>query len=109
MQEEALGERDRRLRLEQEDASATERRAASLLADAETQANRIVRSIAQSPCFLPILSPILHFMFLWDLCNDPIEKSLNCCFLLSNCTLSAMQLTVPSGNHVGVRQAHSSV
>ncbi len=39
-----MAERERRLRHEEEDVSATERRAAGLLADAETQANRIVCS-----------------------------------------------------------------
>lgn len=49
VQEEAVGERERSLRMQEDDVGTTERRAASLLADAETQANRIVRSSALLP------------------------------------------------------------
>lgn len=44
----ALAEKEARLRRQEEDATAAERRASSLLVDAETQANRIV-----SPSHLP--------------------------------------------------------
>ena len=50
MQEEELAvrvaERERQLRVAREDAAAAEQRAAALLADAQTQANRIVRIIS---------------------------------------------------------------
>ena len=39
----SVAEREHQLRLARENAAATEQRAAALLAEAETQANRIVR------------------------------------------------------------------